>query len=184
MNPDDLIAPDEMVAAVRSEQERAAATAYKLESEIVDGIRRIRTEWAKLAGWLYEFKQTRAWETLGYETIDVWLAAPDIEMSKSMYHHMTEAWQTLVVDHGVTVAELSKVDMSKAMDVLPALRRNQVDIETALADCEVLTRTDLRDRYQAVKPLQQGQVDDVPIEPDAFHYERCPSCGSRIRVKD
>lgn len=176
----------EIVTAVRSEQERAVKTAFGLEADIVAGIKVIRQQWVKLAGHLFEFQQTQAYATLGYETLEQWLASPDIELSRRTFFALTEAYRELVVNRQVEPTRLGAIDMTKAMEVLPAIRRNQVDLDTALADCEVLTRTDLRDRYhpQVLPPLQQGHVDDIPFKPDAFHYEKCPSCGSKIRVRD
>lgn len=178
--------PEEIVKAVRSEQERAVTTAYSLETRIVSAVANIRASWVDLAGHLYDFQQSQAWATLGYESLEVWLASPDIEMSRRTFFALTEAHRELVVNRHVEPSRLIGIDMSKAAEVLPAIRRNQVDVETALADCEALTRTDLRDRYhpRVLPPLQQGHVDDAPIKPDAFHYEKCPSCGSKIRVRD
>jgi hypothetical protein len=186
MSTDAPLSHEEIVGAVRSEQERAVAAAYKLENEIVGAIKDIRAKWVDLAGFLYEFQQSKGWATLGYETLEHWLAGPDIEMSRRSFFALTEAHRELVVNHLVEPSRLVDIDMTKAMEVLPALRRGQVDVDTALADCEVLTRTDLRDRYspQVLPPLQQGHVDDAPIQPDDFHYEKCPSCGSKIKVMD
>jgi hypothetical protein len=186
MGMDAFLPPqEEVVAAVRSEQERAVNTAYRLEDRIVTGIAAIRHQWAQLAGDLYEFQSTNAWQTLGYDTLEQWLSGPGIEMSRRMFFALTEAYRELVVNRGVKVDQLAKVDMTKALEVLPALRRGQVDVETAMADCEVLTRTDLRDRYsgRALPPLS-GPVDDQAFQADDFHYENCPTCGSRIKVKD
>lgn len=177
--------PEDLVEVVRSEQERATTAAYTLESQIVAGIRMIRAQWVDLAAHLYEFHRSRAWETLGYETLDLWLAAPDIEMSRRTFYALAETYRVLAVENQVTHERLGVIDMTKATEILPAVRRGQVDIETALSDCEVLTRTDLRDRYTgtALPPLA-GDVNDQPVKPDEFHYENCPTCGSRIKVRD
>lgn len=178
------ISHEGIVQAVRSDQERAVTAAYQQEARIVGLVKDIRAKWVELAEQLYLFQQSQAYATLGYESLEQWLAAPDIEMSRRTFFALTEAYRELVVNRNVQLTRLAGIDMTKAMEVLPALRREQVDVETALADCEALTRTDLRDRYQTVPPLKQGHVDDAPITPDAFHYEKCPSCGSRIKVRD
>jgi hypothetical protein len=174
---------EDVVAAVRSEQERTASAAYTLEARIVQTVRNIRSQWVELATALYEFQQTKAWATLGYDSLEQWLAAPDIEMSRRTFFALTEAYRELVVNRRVAPDRLAVIDMTKAVEVLPAIRRGQVDVDAALADCEVLTRTDLRDRYSGLPPLEH-RMDNQPFTADSFHYEKCPSCGSKIRVND
>jgi hypothetical protein len=184
MDADFPIGREELVQTVRSEQERAVTAAYQLESAIVNNIKAIRAQWARLAECLFQFDLHDVWQTLGYDSLNQWLAGPDIEMSRSMFYGLVRAYRTLVVEGGATIEQLARIDYSKAQEVLPAVRRNFVDVGTAIADAEVLSKSDLRERYSGDgAPVLAGSVDQ-PVRPDAFHWEVCKSCGAKRKVVD
>ena len=174
------------MADMPATQEVAAGRAFEVESRIKVRVRRIREEWVHLAADLYEFQQIDGWLALGHSSQEAWLADPEIDLrlSRTQVYRLLAAHQQLVIERGVSVEQLAAVDSSKVWEVLPAIRRNQVDAATALADCEVLGQTDLRDKYRPIPATSTAHVNDRPIEPDDFHYENCSECGQRVRVQD
>lgn len=158
-----------MIAA----QERAS----QIEGAIKASVLNIRMEWVTLAHGLHEFHAMKGWAVLGYETLEEWLAAPEIELSRSRVFALIAAYQEYVIERKVPEVKLGRVDMTKAEEVLPAVRRGQVSWQQALSDAEVLGFRDLRERYLPSGGPENGKG-------EAWHWERCPSCGSKIKVKD
>lgn len=153
--------------------------AYRLETQIKRAIDTIRSQWVPLAQGLYEFNRTQAWQALGYETFEQWLASPEIELGRRTVFGLIDAYRTLVVDRHVPPAALVDMEITKVRDVLPAIRRGHVDVEAALEDVRTLARSDLRRRYE--RP-QEDRL-DAGREPE---WAMCDSCGSRylVRVRD
>jgi hypothetical protein len=54
--------------------------------------------------------------------------------------------------------------------VLPAVRDEVVELEAALSDCAVLSRSDLSEKYGG----DPNAALDAAGEPS---YEKCPTCG-------
>jgi hypothetical protein len=121
-------------------------------------IRELRTNWVRLAEHLYQWNEDKAWAALDYETLEEWLASPDIELSRSHYFRLVENYREFVVARGVKPELLGTVDFTKVREVLPAIRRGHVDPEEAIADAQALTRTDLEEKYRhrdPIKPLDR-----------------------------
>jgi hypothetical protein len=55
--------------------------AHALEQDIRRDMAEIRRRWVQLAATLYDFHAGRAWATLGHDTLESWLAGPDIDLS-------------------------------------------------------------------------------------------------------
>lgn len=154
----------------------------KLNQAIITCLQDIRTKWVELAALLYMFHHGKGWFIAGYDTLEEWLASPDVEISRRMFFLLTESYRELAIDRRVPVSELHGIDMTKVQAVLPAIRRGQVDWAEAVADARVLSRRDLREKYKELPPV--GGTLDRSIKPDEFHYEKCPTCGQSMKVKD
>jgi hypothetical protein len=156
-----------------------------LEREIKQTIKKIRRDWVELAFYLHEFVRIDGWVALGYETAEEWLADPQIELSRSQAYRLAEAYREFCAYRGVAPDRLGRVDLSKLQLTTPAVRRGQVDPQRAIADAEVLSWRDLRERYGSVS--FGDDVDGKPIEPDEFVWEvctgcdHCAGCGSRYK---
>lgn len=175
---------DDFTQAVEAGLQAKADEAHLLHRRVVNGVRAINREWVLLAQSLYEFQKIKGWDTLGYETQEAWLASPEIGIRRGHAFRLVQTYRELVVERGVNLERLTRVDPSKVFEVLPAIRRNRVDTERGLTDCESLAVLDLRERYagKAGAPLS-GKVDDQPIEPDDYMWSQCEACGSKIKVK-
>jgi hypothetical protein len=102
--------------------------------------------WA-LAEHLHEFHEERYWTLLGYETLEEFLAEPEVGMSRSAFFRLVEAWHWLVEVRKVAPARLSELAPSKVQEVLPAIRRGDVSPDDALADAKGFGKRDLREKY-------------------------------------
>lgn len=152
-------------------EERAAKKAFAVEAKIKKGTGAIKQVWIALAGHLHEFYTGRMWEPLGHEKFESWLGAPEIGLQRSQTYQLIEIYEELVVKREVSQDELAELDMSKLAVVLAALRKGEVELEEALADCEALSRSALREKYgQAVSTKR------VPLT-------ECEDCGKMCRAK-
>lgn len=152
-------------------EERAAKRAFKAEEKIKKGLGAIKEVWIALAAYLHEFHSEKMWEHLGYDRFDDWLGSPDISLGRSQVYASIEAYEELVVKREVDPAVLADLETTKIGVVLPALRRGDVDLETALADCEALSRSALREKYG-----KQVGAERVPLI-------ECEDCGCMKRPK-
>lgn len=152
-------------------EERAAKKAFKVEEKIKKGVGAIRQVWIALAGYFYEFYEGEMWVPLGHDRFEDWLGDPDIGLGRSQVYALKEAYAELVVKREVDPADLAELDVSKIDVVLPALRRDEVDVEEALADCKALSRSALREKYGKAVPVAR-----VPLT-------ECEECGKMCRPK-
>jgi hypothetical protein len=157
------------------EQEKAT-TAAALERRVKASIAGLRQGWVELAGHLYHFWRINGWEALGHRSVGEWLADPQIGLSRSTAYRFKEAYRELVVHRGIDPERLGQIDMTKIVATLPAVRREQVEPERAIADAEALTWRDLQERYSKLPATTD--VDGRPIEPDDFVVKVCDYCGS------
>ena len=152
-------------------EERAANKAFKVEAKIKKGVRAIREVWIALAGHFHEFYTEQMWVSLGHDKFEDWLGDPDIGQGRSRTYQLIEVYEEFVVKRGVSQEELGELDWSKLSVVLPALRRGEVEVEDALADCDSLSRSALREKYGKAVPAER-----VPLT-------ECEDCGCMKRPK-
>lgn len=152
-------------------EERAAKKAFEVEEKIRKGVGAIRQVWIALAGHLHEFYTERMWEHLGYDRFEEWLGTPEIGLGRSHVYALIAAYEELVVKREVEEATLAELEATKLAVVLPALRRGEVELEEALADCEALSRSALRQKYGKSVPAER-----VPLI-------QCEDCGCMKRPK-
>jgi hypothetical protein len=140
--------------------------AWDLQAEVVAQVAGQRASWVSLASRLAEFHSGEGWTALQHDSFNEWLGQPEIGLARAEAYAMIGAWRELVVERDVDVTRLEALDVSKVAVVLPAIRRG-VDVDQALADCAVLSRSDLRAQYQAAEHAE---------------YRVCSECGQKVRV--
>ena len=157
-----------------------AVRAHTLDTTIKDSLTRMRAEWVRMAEALYEFRDIHGWKALGCETMEEWLAGPEIGLSRRYVFQLIDAYRTLVIDHQVPAAQLEDYEVTKIREVLPAIRREEVTVAEALADVRALARSDLERRYRSGEHRDGGTQLDAGREPV---WETCQACGSRYLAK-
>lgn len=158
-------------------EERRAKKARRVEEKIVAGCAAIRTAWVVLAGYLHEFQAEGMWTDLGYDSFEEWLASPDISLGRSHVYTLIEIHRELVLEREVDPEELAECDVSKVGQVLPAIRRESIDVDEALADARELSRSDLRERYR--KKGAPGKKRRGSLE-----LKKCDLCGKQVQVDE
>jgi hypothetical protein len=154
-----------------AEREEVIDRAHKLRVEVSAAVANVRTAWWVLAERLYEFHELQAWKPLNYQSLDEFLAEPEVGLRRTQYFELVEAYRELVQVRKVRPAELEGVDYSKAMVVVPAIRAQKVGWREALADARELSRSDLRIKYRG-NP-------NAPLDATAEPLIPCPCCGKR-----
>lgn len=152
-------------------EERAAKKAFAVETKIKKGVGAIRHVWIALAAHFYEFYTEQMWVPLGHDKFEEWLGDPDIGLGRSQVYALKEVYEELIVKRHVDPEELGNLDASKIGAVLPAIRRGDVEVEDALADCAALSRSALKEKYGKATPAAR-----VPLT-------ECDECGKMCRAK-
>lgn len=138
-----------------------------MQVEVAAHVRGRRSTWVALAASLARFHAGRGWEALGIESFNEWLGQPEISLNRAEAYAMIGAWRELVVERGVEPEDLEELEVSKVAVVLKSIRSRTVPIDEALSDCEVLSRSDLRAKYQ---------------DAEAAEYRLCEACGQRVKL--
>lgn len=150
--------------------EHKAERAHELERAVVVGSLSARRAWITMAEALHAIKAEGLYELLGYEKFTDWIATPEIGLKRSQAYALTAIYEELVIERRVPLDDLYYLEPSKVAEVLPAIRRG-ADVVEALADANVLSRSDLRAKYRGVEPQPEEPV-DLPV---------CPECGQLIK---
>lgn len=144
-----------------------AERAFEIEQRVITATQAIRTAWVLLAAELHEFHFQKMWEERDCDTFEEWLGTPEISLGRSQTYALIEIYRELVLEREVDPETLT-AESSKIAQVLPALRRGEVELDAALADAESLSRADLREKYGK----QSGGGGGVKLEP-------CDQCGRK-----
>jgi hypothetical protein len=166
----------------------ATQVAFSLEQAILSNARNVSEATWELAGDLYHFHEIGGWSLCGYDTLEEFLARPELGLSRSQFFRLTKAYRDLVVVRKIDVDELKQIEPSKVQEVIPAIMRGS-NVEKALTDAKELGRRDLRTKYrkgdekEGIKPSGKPPVDDD--EPDfdadpAAERVECPHCGTLV----
>lgn len=171
-------------------EQREAKRAFDTQERIKHNVRMIRQSWFRLAADLYEFQNANMWQHLGYDSFNAWLADPDIELGgqRSWIYQLMAIYRELVIIKGVAVEKIATLPPGKLQEIMPAVRRG-ADLQQALADVEVLSFRDIRERYASggvdseQPPSGTGAVpSNRPLNASREPaYTTCPTCGSRVR---
>jgi hypothetical protein len=168
---------------ISREQQDVSTAASEMHQEITRIKRQITGLWVQLAEALYHFRAGQMWTDLGYSSFEAWCADPEVELERRWVYKLTDAYRFLVVEQGVDRARVERLQVSKVNEVVPAIRRGQVDLETALSDAETLGRTDLEIKYRGTHSATPG-VPDLGTRVQTEHEPElavCPTCGSTYR---
>lgn len=160
----------------QTKQQAAADAAFGAHKRVAAAVRTVRVAWVDLARELHGFHAGRLWEALGLDSFESWLAQPEIGLSRRWVYQLIQVWQELILDAGVKPNQLEDVEVSKLIVALPAVRRKQVTPARVLADAATLTRGDMLQMYDELKP-DVGTDLDAEREPDIV---TCHVCGTRV----
>lgn len=166
-------------------QTAAASYAFQADQQIRHKVALMKHLWIELAEDLYRFARGQLWRDLNYSSFESWLR-DGIDLERRWVFEHIAMYEQLVVERGVDKARVGELHVSKVREVLPAIRRGEIDIETGLSDAEVLPRSELETRYRGLASSgDRGTVDSSStIETDSEPaLAVCPTCGSTYRIR-
>lgn len=149
--------------------------AFDLERGIISDLKDMHTLWGRLAEKLYVFVEERAWKLRSCDSLEEWLAGPDIELGRTQVLRLVRVYRSLVVEHRVPLEDLEGLSLSKADVVLPAIRAGRKSTDEALSDARSMTRADLVVEYD-------GDPTGFDAEQEPAFCE-CSTCGKVHRPK-
>lgn len=152
--------------------------AYQVESTIVNACTEIRTKGVVLAEALYVFLEKQLWRVLDYDSLNAFLAGPDISLSKGHVMKLTRVYRELCVDRGLPRAELEGVDFEKVQLALPALKDGKVKdgVLGIVSDARALSRSAMQEKYGDGDPDARLNAETEP------ERATCSNCGSYVEV--
>jgi hypothetical protein len=156
---------DEVIAELDAAD--PAELAHSAHFKLVEGQRGVRLSLALMAEGCHLLYQQEGWKHLGYETLSEYLAAPEIEISRTDFYRMVEIWSAYVLNGGVEPQTLQGAGPSKLEVPLPALTAGVVSAEQAVADASSMTRKDLRSHYAGLmgaEGVEPKRREKPPIE--------------------
>jgi hypothetical protein len=133
------------------EREARIQHCHELHTQIAASLRAGRDALWQFAKAVYEFDQENGWSALGYETLNDYLADPEIAVRRSTYFQARKRYEKIVVQREVKSDRLDSLDPSKVDLVLPAIEQGKVTLEEALDDVEALGSRDIREKYYGKK---------------------------------
>jgi hypothetical protein len=169
MSDHPMMAPPRQLDDV--EQAERAEHCYELHTRIVSALGEGRSAMWRACEALHEFDEEAGWTALGgYETLNEWLADPEVQLKKDAYYRMLRAYRETVVRRGIPMATVETIDFSKVDVVSPRVKSGEVSIEEALSDAQELGWRDLREKY-IKRPDAVPGVIDVSAVPDVDSYD-------------
>jgi hypothetical protein len=127
-----------------------------MDREIREIKRQMESLWVLLAERLYHFRVGEMWKDIGYPTLQSWLDDPGVDVERRWLYKLTDAYRFLVIEWGVPLERVKRLKISKVNEVLPAIRRGQVELEAGLSDAETLRREDLEVQYRGLAFVDAG----------------------------
>ena len=164
--------------ATRGAEAAAAAFAFDLEQKILTAWTAANTKWWELAALLYQFHEGHCWVPLGHDSLNAFLAQPELGISRSLFFQMTRMWRDLVVIHEVDPAELAQLEPTRVREVTAAITRGDVSVEDALADCRAMGHRDIREKYRAGRTDGELAAEREPAR------TQCQECGSWLTTDE
>lgn len=140
------------------------ALAQSAQDKVYSALGRGKEAAWELAEALYEFDECSGWRRLGYETLEEWLAQPEVGMKKSSYYDLVSSWRKFVVHQEIEPARLKALEPSKAAIVASRVAKGQVKVDEAIGDIETLGYRDLREKY--AKPKAEPKAKEPEKKPD------------------
>jgi hypothetical protein len=169
MSDHPMMAPPRQLDDV--EQAERAEHCYELHTRIVSALGEGRSAMWRACEALHEFDEEAGWTALGgYETLNEWLADPEVQLKKDAYYRMLRAYRETVVRRGIPMATVETIDFSKVDVVSPRVKSGEVSIEEALSDAQELGWRDLREKY-IKRPDAVPGVIDVSAVPEGAENE-------------
>jgi hypothetical protein len=138
-----------------------------IERATREALTRMRAAWPAVAQGLSMVRAHRAFEAAGHDTFKAWIAELDAINYRSACEHVQAL--AFAEEHDICDSDLWRTTPGKLAVVIPAVKRRSVDVAEAISDAQILSRSDLRAKYQGGEPAD---------------YTTCEACGNRTKIKE
>jgi len=172
------VGADTSSKALTKEEQKRVDEAFALERRLKYSVAVGWAAWWETAKVTHEMHEKKSWELLGHDTLEEFLAQPDLGMSRRWFFKMSQTYRDLAGVRQIEIDRLKQIEPTKAMEVRPAIMSGDVNAEQALSDAESLSFRDLAEKYRPSKRNLTGQDPsnsklDADAEPERV---RCPCC--------
>jgi hypothetical protein len=154
----------------------SAADAFSCHVEVKRIVKAEQSLWPFLAEAFHHIEKEKLYKALGYESLNEYLADPEVAVGQTKARRLAKLWGTFSAHLGDESYEaLARVKWSKLFVTERAVKLKQITCAEALADVEVLTKTDLEVKYSG-----ESSKLDADAEPAKC---KCMACGNVHRPK-
>lgn len=162
MAPDVIIRDGQTRELTPEEEQEHAVRCFKIDERIRDAISTGRAAMWELSLALYEFNLEEGWTALGLSSQAEWLAQPEVNMKKSMFHKLVRRHRVLAIEKHVDPETLAGLDPSKLDIVMPVIEAGHKKVSVILDDVRELGARDLAEKYIVRRTPDAGGPDDDP----------------------
>src|SRR5271165_3749808 len=110
----------------------AVDLAHTAEKKVYSALARGKEAAWELAEALYEFDEVSGWRRLGHESLEEWLAQPEVGIKKTLYYDLVASWRKMVVHREVEPSRLKLLEPSKVAIVAQRVGKAQVTVDEAV----------------------------------------------------
>jgi hypothetical protein len=153
-----LPAPSTSVVVNEDEEREKAAAAHESHQRVLQGLSAARLGLTIAAQGCHELQESRGWASLGHETLNEYLASPEVTLSRPEFFRLAAIWRAYVLDGGVDPTRLRGAAETKLEVPLSALGKGLVTVEQAVEDATSMGRADLRIRYARIVNGDEGEA--------------------------
>lgn len=169
----------EATPPVEPEYTERTLDAQGAHEQLLTGLGHAHRGLALAAEACFQLRRDEGWVALGYDSIGLYLASPEVAMSRSQFYSLADIWEYYVQEGGLDERRLCAP--SKLEVPLPALKAGEVTAEEAASDAEALGLRDLRVKYRGEKdPTGEPPADPPAVAEFPF---ACRACGTVIPDK-
>jgi len=156
--------PEQIVA-------REGEESHAIHTQAVAALRDGRAAVWRLAECWFELDERRGWKHLGYETLGEYVGSPEVAYSRTSFDYLVRLWRQFYAYAKLDRERIETLEWTKAVKVLPALKAGNITAEDAVSDVEVLSKSDLNEKYKPYNaqpvPTRVGKRYEVQAsEPD------------------
>lgn len=155
--------------------EEASKQAFELYKSIQDIEYSRRLNYLKIANYFLTLQETTWYKFILGDDNATWatfLAQPEILYSRNQIYEMGRVYKHFVVNLGIAIQDLGKVDFQRLIKMIPHTDKN--NIEEWLKKGELLSPQDFKNEIREIKGILT--TEDCKHQ-DKHQYDICVSCG-------
>jgi hypothetical protein len=147
------------------EWEERKDEAQGIHERILQGLSGERVSAWFLAKQYHDFARCHGWYALGYDSLNEYLASPEITEKRSKFMQYVSVWREFVERQAIDPEDLQEVPLTK-LDLASAGLKNGKSVREIVGDAVALSAADLRIKYRGVtpsedKPARSERSDEV-----------------------